>query len=154
MDVNYEKQQEAARLAKVEERTTANTASIERITDTLDKLWSRIEDSERTILNKIDTNLRNRQITWPLIFSAVVSITALFGVAVLLFNGALNPMRVQMNSIQVMAAEHYRTEGHVEAIKTHARQEERAKYVDKKMASLQRGVTELRMWTIDHKEKK
>jgi hypothetical protein len=154
MDPNYQGEKEATRLAKVEARTEANVSSIERITNTLDKVWNRIEDSERAILNKIDTNLRNRQITWPLIFSAVVSITALLGVAVLLFNGALNPMRVQMRSIQVMATEHYRSEGHLEDIKKHARDAERAKWVDKERQHSADGITELRLYILGQLQRK
>ena len=148
MDNNYEKEKEATRLAKLEERTSGNTRTIERVIDTLDKVWTRIEESERAIINKIERQQSNRQITWPLIFSAVIAMVSLFGIAVLLFNGAMNPMRVKMESAHTMAAEHYRMGGHVDALVEHARQFEREKWVDKELARQAKGMTEIRLWLI------
>ena len=115
--------QDIARLAKLEERTNENSKTIEKINETLDNLFSRINESERTILDKLERSQNNRQITAPLILSCIGVIISLALVGGMLINGAMDPLRINIDHNAKAITEHIILQGHPDALERHARQQ-------------------------------
>ncbi len=125
------------RLAQLEERTNENTKTIGKINITLDNLFSRLNESERTILEKLEKNQSNRQITAPLILSVMGVVISLALVAGMLINGSMEPLRLDIGNLKANVAEHHLLPGHVEALQVHAKQDAELEHMKWRMDNIE-----------------